>query len=71
MLPYAMALGVDKAFAKRFGRKAMSPCPYFVCGISDRMPAEDWVRFHHETAVILDSRFRRLEFDRYMPVRFH
>ena len=71
MLPYAMALGVDKTFAKRFGRKAMSPCPYFVCGISDRMPAEDWVRFHHETAAILDSRFRRLELERYMPVRFH
>lgn len=68
-ISFAMALGVDKSFAKRFGRRKMPPCPYFSCGVNSAMTAEDWNRFLHETAEILDSRQRRMEWEKYAIVR--
>jgi hypothetical protein len=63
MVPYAMALGIDKRFAKVFGRKKLEPCPYFVCGIHSKMNAADWNRFLHEAMEILDFRQRRMIID--------
>jgi len=63
MVPYAMALGIDKRFAKVFGRKKLEPCPYFVCGIHSKMNAADWNRFLHEAMEILDFRQRRMLID--------
>ena len=69
MAPYAMALGVDKAFAKNFGRKKLEPCHYFACGINGKMTAEDWNKFFHEAAEILDSRQRRMPLENFMAIR--
>ena len=69
MLPYAMALGVDKAFAGNFGRKKLEQCPYFVCGINSKMTAEDWAKFLHEAAEILDSRQRRMGLEQLLSIR--
>ncbi len=68
-LPFAMALGVEKSFAKRFGHKKLPPCPYFICGVTGRMTAEDWADFMHETAEILDERQRRMVWEKYAIVR--
>jgi len=68
-IPYAMALGVDKAFAKRFGSKKLPQCPYFSCGVNTPMNAEDWNRFLHETAEIMDSRYRRMDWEKYAVIR--
>ena len=65
LLPYAMALGVDTAFAKRFGKRKMPQCPYFTCGVKQRMTAEEWIRFFRETASIMDSLQHRLEMEKY------
>ena len=70
MLPYAMALGVGKAFSRAFGRKKQEQCPYFYCGINARMNAADWAKFLHEAIEILDSRQRRMEFDKFSTIRF-
>lgn len=70
MLPYAMALGVGKSFSKAFGRKKQEQCPYFYCGISSRMNAADWAKFLHEAIEILDSRQRRMEFEKFFAIRF-
>lgn len=42
MFPYAMALGVDKAFAKRFGRLPIGACPYVATGFDNDMYAGQW-----------------------------
>lgn len=42
MAPYALALGVDKAFAKRFGKQSMEDCPYIVTGVGGRLRASQW-----------------------------
>ena len=64
-LPFALALGVEMAFARRFGKKKMPACPYFICGVKNKMTAEEWTRFFQETAEILDSRYRRLEMEKF------
>ena len=71
MAPYAMALGVDKAFAKAFGRKKLEPCPYFVCGIHNKMSAADWNRFLHEAMEILDFRQKRMFLDNLLSMRIN
>ncbi len=67
-LPFAMALGVQKPFAKGFGRRKLPPCPYFYCGVNERMEAEDWVSFLNEAAEILDHRQRQMAFEKYAPI---
>lgn len=42
MAPYALALGVDKAFAKRFGKQTMEDCPYIATGVGGRLRANQW-----------------------------
>ena len=68
LLPYAMALGVDLAFARRFGNQKMGACPYFICGITNKLTAEEWTQFFRETAAILDLRWRRMEAEQYSAI---
>ena len=70
LAPFALALGVEKAFAKRFGRHKLPPCPYFVCGVHGRMDALDHARFMAEAAQILDERQRRMAWEKYAVIRF-
>ncbi len=70
LVPFAMALGVEKAFAKRFGRHKLPPCPYFICGVHSRMEAIDHARFMAEAAQILDERQRRMAWEKYAVIRF-
>ena len=43
MAPYALALGVDNAFSKRFGKQPMEDCPYIHTGLNSRMRASQWI----------------------------
>ena len=65
LLPYALALGVEKSFANRFGTKKMPACPYFTCGVNTRMTAEEWARFFRETAKLMDERRKRMQTEKY------
>lgn len=69
-LPYAMALGVGKRFAKCFGKKKLPPCPYFHCGVSSRLAPEDWVSFLEEAADILDYRQKQMRWEKYAVIHF-
>lgn len=42
MMPYAMALGVDRRFAKRFGNLPVEQCPYISVGASSTLRAIQW-----------------------------
>ena len=68
LLPYAMALGVDMAFARRFGSQKMGSCPYFICGVTNKLTAEEWTGFFRETASILDERWHRMEIEQYAAI---
>lgn len=47
MMPYAMALGVDEQFAKRFGKLPIGPCPYIDMGAESTMRAVQWRSVMH------------------------
>lgn len=42
MMPYAMALGVDGAFVKRFGKLPIEQCPYITTGADSTLRATQW-----------------------------
>ena len=43
MAPFALALGVERRFAKRFGGISIGPCPYISIGTDSKLRAEQWV----------------------------
>lgn len=64
MMPYAMALGVDKAFARQFARLRLPACPYLTSGMDGHMTAAEWQQLMRRTAAALDSRQKHLFFER-------
>ena len=64
MAPCALALGVLKPFAKRFGKRKLSACSYLTVGTSRHMTALEWCRIMEQAASALDNRQRRLLLER-------
>jgi hypothetical protein len=55
MIPYAMALGEDKAFAASFGSRKLEKCPY-LSGVEGERPAAVWLELLQEVAASMDQR---------------
>lgn len=67
MLPYAMALGADRVFARRFGDFRLPACPYVYLGSTGSMDgstALQWSRRMRSMARSMDARRRRALQDR-------
>lgn len=60
LAPYALALGVDKAFARRFERMELPPCSWLRCQVNGRT-AEAWRPVLRETVDIMEGRPTGLE----------
>ena len=56
MMPYAMALGVDKRFARRFGKRAIGQCPYISTGAENTMPASQWQSLMRRVYAAMNTR---------------
>ncbi len=69
LAPYALALGVLKPFAKRFGQMQLPACPYLTSGADAPMTAEEWSKVMGKTAEALDLRQRRLPIERLLGRR--
>ena len=59
MIPYAMAFGVDAAFAKRFGRRILPQCSYLDADRASKRSARDWALIMRQTAKKLDDAGKR------------
>ena len=59
MAPYALALGVDIAFARHFGKKKLSECPYLV-GVSGAKNAMEYSHLLRKIVTDMDARYRQL-----------
>lgn len=70
MAPYAIALGVEKPFAAAFGRRPLEPCPYLIVRSDEGRTAEQWMRLLTQTATLMDSRYRLMQVERFMAIRF-
>ena len=60
LAPYALALGLDKTFARRFGRLRMVECTYLIRTGSGQMTAAEWAALLRSTVDALDARSKRL-----------
>lgn len=55
LAPYALALGVDRQFAKKFQRMALPPCGYLACHTRDNR-ARTWQKMLRETVDLMDGK---------------
>lgn len=62
-MPYALALGVDKPFARRFGKVVLQPCSYLELPQERDMTAVQWAAVMRQTADRLNRRQRRLQYE--------
>lgn len=56
MAPYAIAMGVDKVFARAFGDRKLPSCPYLTISSDDRLTARQWNDLLRQAVSILDER---------------
>ena len=64
MAPYAMALGVDRAFARQFGDQPLSACPYLQINGGSTLSARQWNERLRQVVKVLDSRQRKLVWEK-------
>lgn len=68
MVPYAMALGVDEAFAKQFDRIPQPDCPYLTTEHPAKRTAAGWRQLLRQTADAMDKRQRRMQLEKWVPI---
>lgn len=64
LVPYAMALGVGRPFARSFGKRRMRGCPYLTTGMDGHMTAWEWYQLLEQAVHTLNSRRKRLFLER-------
>lgn len=62
--PYALALGVDQAFARRFGRLRIPECTYLIRSNQSQMTAAEWANVLRTAVNTLDAKAKRLTLDK-------
>ncbi len=65
MAPFALSLGVIHPFAKNFGSIKMDQCPYLVTRVHGKRTAEEWAELIADTADLIDSKYRRMEIEKW------
>lgn len=59
LAPYALALGADRAFARRFGGQRLPTCPYLLTKSATDWDALQWAQLMRQTAALMDSGLRK------------
>ena len=68
LAPYALALGMDKIFAKKFGNQGIVPCPYLTTGMDGHRSALEWSALMRKTVAAMDSRRRQMPLERLQKI---
>ena len=68
MAPYALALGVDKAFAKRFLKERIDPCPYLTTGMDGHRTAGEWSELFRRALEAMSARERKLPLEKLIRI---
>ena len=66
MAPFALSLGIIYPFAKNFGNIKMDQCPYLVTRVTGRRTAEEWAELIADTANLIDSKYRKMEWEKWI-----
>jgi len=64
LAPYAMALGCDRVFARRFGKTPMPICPYIQIGKVGSLTASQWNQLMHHVLTVMTLRQRKMPLER-------
>lgn len=67
MMPYALALGADTQFARRFDGVNLPPCGYLTARQDRRRSAQEWAILMRKTADKLDKRQRKMQLEKWLP----
>lgn len=68
MVPYAMALGLEKEFAKSFGLMRLDSCHYLTTGVDGNMTALQWSNLMRRAVSKMNDRANRLPLERLIGV---
>lgn len=66
LAPYALAMGVDKTFARRFGKTELPECSYLVTDMRHPQTPTEFAARLREAADALDARQKRLAYERFI-----
>ena len=66
MAPYALALGVDRQFARQFGNMDLPECPFLVTRMGSDMTATEWAGLLRDAVETLDERQRQLTTEKFL-----
>lgn len=69
LAPYALAMGVDRQFARRFGKTALPDCSFLITPLHKDMTPVKWMERLRQAADALDARQKRLLYDRLLSRR--
>lgn len=64
LAPYALALGREKTFAKRFGQLRLDRCPYLTTGMDGHMTVLQWAALMRKAVTLMDGRANRLPIEK-------
>lgn len=64
LAPFALALGVDREFARQVKKVRLIPCPYLTTGMDGELSAQEWNQMLRDTVASLDALQRRMAIDR-------
>jgi hypothetical protein len=68
MAPHALAMGVINPFARAFGRRMLSQCPYIVSRVTGKRTAEEWGNLMADVADLMDLRARQMQVEKWLTV---
>ena len=68
-LKHTEKLGIIYPFARNFGSVKMDQCPYLVTRVTGRRTAEEWAELIADTANLMDSKFRKMEVEKWINPR--
>lgn len=64
LAPYALALGREKAFAKKFGQLRLDRCPYLTTGMDGHMTVLQWAALMRKAVTLMEGRANRLPMEK-------
>ena len=64
LIPYAMALGVDRRFGRKVSKMRLPECDYLTTGMDGHMTVREWTQLLRQTVRSLDALQLRLPIDR-------
>jgi hypothetical protein len=64
LAPFALALGVDREFARQVKKVRLPQCPYLTTGMDGQLTAPEWNQLLRDTVDALDAMQKRMYIDR-------